>query len=174
MGWAGLMRRTIAAPTRAFAYLGGNRAAFDTGTPLARPTRKEPAMSLATPLTLRRTLLADAAVTAATGVLLVAALQPLAWLLGLSASLLLWSGASFVLFAALVAALGLRAHPPRAAVWAVVAYNAAWAVDSLLVLTLGWVRPTLLGAAFVVFQAVVVALFAGLQGLALRRAPALA
>jgi hypothetical protein len=54
-------------------------------------------------------------------------------------------------------------------VWAIVAYNTLWAVDSVVLLVSGTVTPTALGYAFVIFQAAVVAGFAGLQIVGLRK-----
>ena len=57
----------------------------------------------------------------------------------------------------------------RAAVWAIIAYNVLWSVDSVVLLVSGYVAPTALGYAFVIFQAVVVAGFAALQIVGLRK-----
>ena len=119
---------------------------------------------------LRRVLLADAATSAATGVLLVADAGMLAELLALPADLLRVSGVILLPFAALVAILATRAHLPRRAVWAVIAANALWALDSILLLVSGWVEPAALGIDFVLAQAVVVALFAEAEYMGLRRA----
>ena len=125
---------------------------------------------------LRRSLLADALITFATGLLLALGAAPLSGLLGLPQPLLFWAGASLLPYAGLVALLARRAQAPRAAVWAVVLYNALWALDSVLLLALGWVSPTLLGSAFVLAQAGVVGLFALAQyaGLQQRHGPATA
>ena len=123
---------------------------------------------------LRWTLLVDAVITGATGLLLAFGVSPLSGLLGLPEALLFWAGVSLLPFAALVAFLGTRESAPRPTLWAVVAYNVLWVVDSLLLLALGWVEPTALGAAFVVAQALAVAVFAGAQFLGLRRMPVLA
>ena len=48
-------------------------------------------------------------------------------------------------------------------------YNLLWALDSLLLLTTGWVAPTLWGYLFTVVQALAVVAFAGLQYAGLRR-----
>ncbi len=58
--------------------------------------------------------------------------------------------------------------PP--AVRAIVAANAVWIVDSLALLAFDWGSPTTAGAFWIVMQAAVVALFAGLQALGQRRA----
>ena len=95
-------------------------------------------------------------------------------LLGLPEPLLRWAGVSLLPFAGLVLLLARREVAPRGAVLAVVAYNALWALDSVLLLALGWVSPSALGSAFVVAQALVVAGFALAQYAGLRRSPALA
>ena len=118
------------------------------------------------PSFLRRILLADAATSAVTGVLL------LAELLALPADLLRFSGVVLLPFAALVAILATRKHLSRRAVQAVIAANALWAVDSVLLLVSGWVEPAALGVAFVIGQALVVALFAEAEYVGLRRAEA--
>ena len=56
-----------------------------------------------------------------------------------------------------------------AAAWAVIAFNALWSIDSIVLLVSGYVAPAALGYAFVIFQAVVVAGFAGLQYVGLRK-----
>ena len=58
---------------------------------------------------------------------------------------------------------------PRTGVWAVIVSNVAWAVDCVALLLTGWIDPTLLGVAFILVQAVVVAAFAELQVVGLRR-----
>ncbi|WP_437554601.1 hypothetical protein WME97_21870 [Sorangium sp. So ce367] len=123
---------------------------------------------------LRRVLLADAALSGATGLLMLAAAAPLAGLTGLPEALFRWAGASLLPFAALVAWLGTRERPARGAVVAVVVANALWVVDSVLLLALGWFEPTAIGYAFVAAQALAVALFAEAQVIGLRRAQAAA
>jgi CDP-diglyceride synthetase len=121
---------------------------------------------------LRRALLVDAAITGATAVMLVAGAPILQDLLGLQPALLRGAGLSLIPFTALLLYL-LRADPlPRGAVWFVVACNAIWALDSIALLFTGWVDPTGIGQAFVVFQALVVAGFAEMQYLGLRRSRA--
>ena len=119
---------------------------------------------------LRRALTADAAVTGTTAILLTAAATPLEDLLGLPAALLRGAGSSLIPFTALLLYLLRRESLPRPAVWFVVAANALWAIDSIVLLFTGWVSPTTVGEMFVVFQAVVVAAFAEAQYVGLRRA----
>ena len=121
---------------------------------------------------LRLVLIADAVATAATGVLLVAASVPLERWLQIPASLLFYSGLVLLPYAAFVAYLAGQPRVPRAAVWAVVVCNAAWAIDSVLLLATGWITPSAFGYAFVIAQAVVVLVFCELQFSGLRRAPA--
>ena len=119
---------------------------------------------------LRRALLADAAVSGATGLLMLLAAEPLADLLRLPAALLRYAGLVLLPFAAFVAWLATReGAAPRPLVWAVIATNALWAVDSVVLLLTGWIAPNGLGVAFVIAQALVVAAFAELQYLGLRR-----
>lgn len=121
---------------------------------------------------LRFALLGDAAASGATGLLMAAAAAPLSQLLDLPKPLLLGAGLVLLPYAAAVAWLGSRSSLGAGAVWAVIAINALWVVESLLLLSLGWVRPNALGTAFVVAQAAAVAIFAELQFMALRQARA--
>jgi len=124
---------------------------------------------------LRWALLADAAASGVMGLSMLLGAGPLGALLHLPAGLLSGVGLALLPYAALVAWLGSRASLTRAAVWTVIGINAIWVVDSLLLLASGWVQPNGLGQAFIVIQALAVALFAELQFLGLRRpAPAMA
>jgi hypothetical protein len=118
---------------------------------------------------LRRVLLLDAVATAATGLMLTFGASLTKDLLGLPQSLMQYAGLSLLPFAALVGFLATRETISRPAVWAVIAYNALWSIDSIALLVTGWVAPTALGTAFVVAQALVVALFAELEYVGLRR-----
>jgi hypothetical protein len=120
-------------------------------------------------LFLRRAIQGDAAITGAMAVLLVAAAGPLGPLLNLPESFLREVGIFLVAYAALVGFLGSREEMPKLAVWAVIAANAIWTVDSFALLFTNWVQPNLLGQAFVVAQAVSVALIAELQYMGLKR-----
>lgn len=124
---------------------------------------------------LRNVLLADALISGATGLLLVLGAGLVTEVLGLPVTLLRLTGLSLLPFASLVAWLATREALPRAAVWAVIAFNAAWAIDSILLLLSGWVAPTALGLVFTIIQASAVLVLAELQYLGLRRsAPAAA
>ena len=123
----------------------------------------------ATSTFLRTVLLADALVSGATGLLMLLGAGPLEPLLQIPATLLRGAGLALLPYAAFVGMLARREALPRAAVWAVVACNALWAVDCVALLFSGWIAPSGLGIAFVLMQAVVVAAFAELQVLGLRR-----
>jgi len=119
---------------------------------------------------LRRVLLLDAGVSAAAGLLMAFGGQFLAPLTGLSADLLIPAGLILSPYAGLVAWVATRASPPTALVWTVIGANVLWAADSVALILFGWAQPTLLGHVFVIGQAAVVALFAELQLIALRKA----
>jgi hypothetical protein len=118
---------------------------------------------------LRRALLLDAVASGTTGLLLIAGAGLLDGLLGLPVALLRGAGLVLVPYVAFVIWAGTREMISRPAVWAIIAANALWAVASALLLVSGWVAPTALGYAFVIGQAVVVALLGELQCVGLRR-----
>ena len=118
---------------------------------------------------LRRVLAIDAVSSAAMGLGLLVLAPTLAPLLNLPLDLLREAGAILLPFAALVGYLASREQPARAGVWIVIALNAVWTVDSIVLLLSGWVEPNGLGYAFVIGQAVVVGVFAELEYLGLRR-----
>jgi hypothetical protein len=118
---------------------------------------------------LRKALLSDALLSGLTGLVLAFAAGPLSTPLGLTVGLLRWCGIILIPVAALVARLGMRERVQRPLVFAVVACNALWALDSVLLLVMGWVEPTILGEVFVLGQAAAVAVLAELQFLGLRR-----
>jgi hypothetical protein len=123
---------------------------------------------------LRFALLADAIASGATGLLLILGADLLAGLLGLPAALMREAGLLLVPYVALVAFVGTRATISRPAVRVIIALNAMWTAASLLLLVTDYVAPTALGYAFVIAQAAVVAAFAELQFVALRREAAVA
>jgi len=118
---------------------------------------------------LRKALLADAVLSGLTGLLLALAAGPLAAPLGLPVGLLRWSGIILIPFAAFVARLRAQERIQRPLVFAVVTCNALWALDSVLLLSTGWIEPTLLGEVFVIGQALIVAVLAELEFVGLRR-----
>jgi len=119
---------------------------------------------------LRRVLLADAAACGVMGLVLLLAIRPQAGVLGLPPALLGAVGASLLPLAALLGVLGTRPAVSRRAAWALVVYDLLWVVESIGLLLTGWIDPTGLGVAFVIGQAMVVACFAELKIVGLRRA----
>lgn len=121
---------------------------------------------------LRRVLLLDAVSSGAMGILLLTCSGLLADFLNLPAALLSEAGIVLVPFALAVGFLGTRARLSRIAVWAVIAINAVWAIDSVVLLFTGWVQPNPLGYLFVVGQATFVAVMAELEFIGLRKSAA--
>lgn len=112
----------------------------------------------------------DAASAAGSGLLQVGAGSLLASWLGLPAALLSTSGVVLFAFAGL-AAWSARARPlPRAAVYVLIAANAAWVLGCVELLVTG--NPlTVLGQVFLIVQALFVGVLAELEWIGLRRTP---
>jgi len=64
-----------------------------------------------------------------------------------------------------------KAALPAAAVWAVIALNVLWVVESVWVALGGVVQPNALGQVFIAAQALAVVVFAELEFIGMRRAP---
>lgn len=126
--------------------------------------------SIDRPSFLRRVLLADAATCAAMGTLLLFAAGPLATLLELPRPLRLISGGILLPIAAYIAWVATRKQLSSLMAWLVVPGNTLWAAASAALVLSGWLSPNALGQGFVIVQAVVVALFAELEYVGLRRA----
>jgi hypothetical protein len=122
---------------------------------------------------LRNALLIDAAASGATGLLLIAGAGLLEGLLGLPVALMRGAGLVLVPYVAFVVWAGTRETIAAGPVWAIIVANAAWAIASVFLL-IGTLNPTVLGTAFVLGQALVVALLGELQYVALRRRAAVA
>ena len=116
----------------------------------------------------RLLLTVDGAVSGATGLAMAAGAAHLARALDLPPALLRYAGVALLPFAALVLYFARLPALSRAHVWAVVALNVGWVAGSALVLIAGVVTPNALGIAFVIFQALVVALLAAFQYTSLR------
>lgn len=119
---------------------------------------------------LRAILLADAATCFLMAGALTAGGGLLAPLLGLPGDLLFYAGLGLFPFAAFLAVTALRKEFPPTALWAAIALNVLWTLDSILLLAGGWAEPTAFGYGFVIFQAVGVAAFAALEFFGLRQA----
>jgi hypothetical protein len=127
-------------------------------------------MTMIVPSTLlRRALVLDALASGGNGILTAAGARILASFCNLPESLLIYSGLSLLPFAAIVGLLARRDALPVAIVWAVIAYNALWSLDSIVLLLSGWIAPNAFGLVFVIGQALVVAALAECQYIGLRR-----
>ncbi|MBB5054948.1 hypothetical protein HNQ36_004959 [Afipia massiliensis] len=120
-------------------------------------------------LFLRRALQIDAIFSGAAALLLVFGAGFLASLLNLPEAFLRNTGLVLVVFALGVGYLASRDMMSKTAVWAVIAINAVWTIDSIVLLASGWVSPNLLGQAFIVMQAIAVGVFAELEFVGLRK-----
>ena len=122
----------------------------------------------ASPL-LRRALLADGLVGLATGSLLILLNSWYANLLALPADLLFAAGLTLLPLGLLLVWLGSQETISRRLVWVVIAINALWAIDSLVLLFSGWISPNVIGQVFIVTQAALVLLFLELELLGMKR-----
>jgi hypothetical protein len=120
-------------------------------------------------LFLRRAILADAAFSGASALLLTFGANALAALLNLPEALLREAGLFLIAYAVLVGWLGTRQSMPKALVWIVIVGNAAWTLGSIALLFSGAVTPNLPGEAAVAMQAIAVGAFAEMQYIGLRR-----
>ena len=118
---------------------------------------------------LKLALLADAVASGATGLLMAAGAGFLTGLLGISADLLLYSGLFLIPYAIAVAYVGTRPQIKPAAVWPIIVLNILWTIDSFALLASLEPSPSLLGVAFVTFQALVVFGFAIAQIMGVKR-----
>lgn len=117
---------------------------------------------------LRSALLADAVVSGATGIAMTLGAEMLASLFGVPPALLRWAGVSLIPFALFVGIVATRDIISTGAARAVIVANALWAVDSVVLLFTGWVEPSVLGYAFIIGQAAIVAALAEIQHVSLK------
>ena len=117
---------------------------------------------------LRWILLIDAATCVAMGLALALAAQIISAPLGLPAPLLQYAGVALLPIGAYIAWVATRRNPPRGGVLVVVGGNALWIAASVALLASGWVSPSPLGSAFVMAQALAVALLDVLEYVAWR------
>jgi hypothetical protein len=110
----------------------------------------------------------DAVVSAAFGALLLVGGPLLADLLGAPLAVLWPVGA--VSLAYVLWLTERRPYVGAGTTWIVIALNTSWAAASVVLVAFGWLPLTGLGTAFVLLQALIVATFADLQFIGLRRA----
>ncbi|MDR8412200.1 hypothetical protein MTP10_26115 [Nonomuraea sp. 3-1Str] len=118
---------------------------------------------------LRLALAADAAVTGVNGLAYLAAAGPLSGLLGPDAGLLRGIGAFLFVYAAAVGVLASRRTVSVAGTRAAIGLNLAWTLASLVAAVEASGEFTTPGLVWTVLQALVVAVFAELQIMGLRR-----
>lgn len=124
---------------------------------------------MSSPGFLRNVLRIDALSCVACGWLQVALPGQMARLLNLPEPLLAYTGEFLLVYAAVVAFISTRSPLPRSLVWVLVLGNLGWAAACAGLLFSGLVTPTMLGTAYVVAQALTVAVLAELQFFGLRR-----
>ena len=117
---------------------------------------------------LRTVLLIDAATCVVTGAVMAFGATPIDTLTNVPRELLFYSGLSLFPIAAFIALVGTRTAPPAPGVWLVILGNVAWVAASVWVLLGGMADPNTLGIAFIVFQALAVAVLAELEFMGLR------
>ncbi|MDR7222657.1 hypothetical protein [Aminobacter aminovorans] len=129
-------------------------------------------MSITVTPFLRNVLHADALISGAAGLLMMLGAPLLSPLLELPAQLLFWAGLVLVPFVAMLVVIARRTTVSKLMMIDIIAINALWVVASFGLLLSGVVAPNALGIAFVVAQALAVAVFAELQFIGIRRATA--
>lgn len=121
---------------------------------------------------LRKALMLDAAASGAMGLIFVAGFSVLPAFLGLPQAFIAGIGAVCLMWSVINGFAATRQRLPSAAVWAIIALNGIWVLESAVLLLSGWLQPTGIGTAFVVLQAIVVAILAEMQFVGLKRSPA--
>jgi len=114
-------------------------------------------------LSLQTILGLDAATCAAMGMLLVLASGPIAGLTAIPGSLLFIAGLLLLPIAVFMAIFTQTATVPAWAVQVIVAGNVLWVLGGVILPISGLIAPNGLGWLFLLMQAIVVALFAGLE-----------
>ncbi|WAX94555.1 hypothetical protein N7E70_023265 [Aminobacter sp. NyZ550] len=127
-------------------------------------------MSITVTPFLRNVLHADALISGAAGLLMMLGTPLLSPLLELPAQLLFWAGLVLVPFVAMLVVIARRATVSKLVMIDIIAINVLWVVASFGLLVSGVVAPNAVGIAFVVAQALAVAVFAELQFIGIRRA----
>ncbi|HEU0164704.1 MAG TPA: hypothetical protein VFQ54_06625 [Thermomicrobiales bacterium] len=116
---------------------------------------------------LRTILLADAAISGLSGLVMIVLASPLADLLELPTALLRVSGLILIPYVGALIYVATRKEIPVRGVWAVIATNLLWTAGSVVTLFSGEIDANAGGILVIVVQAVAVALIAELEVLAL-------
>ncbi len=122
---------------------------------------------------LKRVLLLDAATCLGTGLMLVLGKGTLSPLFGLDPSLVQGAGIALIPIGLFMAGVGTRQAAPALFVYAIIAGNLLWTMESFIVIG---TTPTItiIGEAFVAAQAIAVAGLAALEYLGVRKSRAAA
>ena len=120
-------------------------------------------------LTIRNVLLLDAVLTGVNGLAYVAGFAVLDSLLGPSAAVIIGLGVFMLVYADVAGWLGTRQPVSRRAVAFIAAGNLVWVAVSVAAVAFDWLGLTTVGTTWALAQAALVAGFAALQLLALRR-----
>jgi hypothetical protein len=123
------------------------------------------------PRFLHTVLLVDAATCVATGGLMSFGASVLSGVTRLPEALLFNAGLSLLPIAAFIGFVAASRRPIAAGVLIVILGNVGWVIGSLSLLVVGGLAPNVLGATFVVAQAIAVAVLAGLEVIGLKRMP---
>lgn len=121
---------------------------------------------------LRNTLHLDALASGATALLMLLGAPLLSGLLELPEPLLFWAGLVLIPFVAMLVIVARRNSVPNGLLTGIIILNILWVIASFALLLTGAVAPNALGIAFVVAQALAVAVFTELQFIGMRRAGA--
>ncbi len=119
---------------------------------------------------LRRVLAIDSIGTGAIALSAVIAARPLSVLLGIPVQWLTIVGLLLLPFAAWVGWLARQDNPPRKLVWLLIAGNAVWIADCVVLMLSGWLPLTALGIEFMAAQVLLTVVITTLEYVALRRA----
>lgn len=112
---------------------------------------------------LRWTLVGDAIVVAATGLLMLAGAGRLSDWLDLPVDLLRWPGLFLLVYAATVRWYSTQSNYTRGVISALIAVNLAWAIGCLIVLTFGDIDPNGFGVGFILLNAAACLVVAALE-----------
>jgi len=118
---------------------------------------------------LRTVLLVDAATCVVMGLLMTGGSSIVAGVTQLPANLLASAGLSLFPIAAFIAFVATRTLTSPFGVWAVIVGNIGWVAGSLWLLFSGTIAPNGLGHAFVLAQAIAVAILVELEIMGVRR-----
>ncbi len=122
---------------------------------------------------LRGVLFVDATTGMTTGFLLTLFATKLSEILALPVSFLFYAGLVSFPFAAFFLYVATRKQVAAFLVWVIIIGNLLWALDSFLLLLMGWFSPNTFGVAFIVTQAIGVAILADLEFIGLKRSQVL-